>query len=149
MRYQLGNRDANGVLTGRIATGAWTFPIEIDSSVVPFLYPCSECRQATFHVLAHQHAGLCVLIPVIRRPLFSTGATHLAICNSCASTNSTVPADVASKLKRRIIPARVCGIYSSTLMHVLHNIETKKRRCTSRKQFGKSRCFQMPTNSGP
>lgn len=113
MSFQLGNRDPNGVLIGSFEPGGGAFPIDIVTRIVPFLYPCAECRATLFHVVGEQHAGIGIKIPFMRRPLVSMGKGYEAICNTCTNINTILPKDVVEKLENRVISAQICAMYAT------------------------------------
>jgi len=111
MSFQLGNRDPNGVLIGALEPGEGAYPIDIVTRIVPFLYPCAECKAIMFHVVGEQHAGIGIKILFMRRPLASMGKGYHAICNTCTTINTHLPKDVVEKLERHVIPAQICAMY--------------------------------------
>jgi hypothetical protein len=113
LSFQLGNRDEHGFLVGRFDQGWGSFPIEVIRRIVPFLYPCQECRGIQFHVVGEQHAGIAIKIPFMKKPLASTGKGHQAICNTCTTINTVLPIDVVRKLEAGIIAPQLCGMYAT------------------------------------
>ena len=112
MSFQLGSRDANGILMGSFDQGWRSQPIDIVSHIVPFLYPCAECQSLRLHVVGTQQTGVGIKLPFARRNLISTGRGYQAICNSCTNISSVLPKEVVQQLENGIISAQICAMYA-------------------------------------
>jgi hypothetical protein len=113
MSFSIGNRDENGVLIGSFKQARGSYPIDIVRHIVPFLFPCQQCRSLVFHVVGEQHAGIGIKLPFASKPLVSVGKGFHAICNTCTMINTQIPRQVVEKLERGVIPLEISNMYAT------------------------------------
>lgn len=100
-------RDKDNLLHGELHYGGEAYVTIVDD-VLPVLYPCVRCRDITFHVLASEHAGLCIRIPIVGKRVASTHKKYGLLCNDCTTLTGIAAYDLRKWLESRVIPKYVC-----------------------------------------
>jgi len=105
------NLDLTKLKTGKGDYGRG-FPVRILplSDMMAILYVCPDCDSFNFFLVGVQPTGLVFGIPIIRKPLASTGKTYYLICNHCArlaQVPGALSKEAVAKLMQRIIPAEI------------------------------------------
>ena len=99
-------RNGNGVIQGTLDYGRGLVFRTVDT-IIPFLFPCTNCKELEFHVLGSQHSGLGFRVPFVGT-VASTHKLYTPICNKCTCTSSISNSKLMSQLDSRILPPIIC-----------------------------------------
>jgi hypothetical protein len=99
-------RDDRGLISGTLDYGS--SKVTVVEHVVPILFPCTDCRLLTWHVLGSEHAGLGFHIPFVGT-VASTHKRYGLLCNICTTISGVSGCDLLKHFESKVLPQSVCA----------------------------------------